>query len=584
MSKVTAIIFVFILYSCGTGGRIGLRDLDPSPFEKDSNHSASYQEISEFYKSLDKQSNYVQVNDFGMTDAGHPLQEVIIDYDKKFTPESSRELNKAVVFINNGIHAGEPCGIDASMKLVKKILSDDEKFRLLERVTIVIVPVYNIGGAKNRNSFSRANQNGPEEHGFRGNAKNLDLNRDFIKADSKNSQSFAQLFTKWSPEVFIDTHTSNGADYQHIITLIATQKDKLAAPLSGFMENTFLPQVYDGMTEAGYVMSPYIYSRGKTPDEKGIMAFPDLPRYSSGYAALHQCLGFMPETHMLKTYKERVESTEALLTNMISVTYQNKDRILQRKRESIERYNTMLQAPLAWEINEDFVSTTYLLGYESEQKESAITGQDRLYYNRDKPYEKEIPYYDTYKSSVSASIPKAYIIPQAYSKVIERLEWNGVKLTQLEEDKMIQVESYYIKNYKSTNFPYESHYLHYETEVEQVQNSIQYFKGDYIIEMNQDANRFIFETLEPLGPDSYFSWNFFDGILMQKEHFSSYVFEELALEILEENPTIKYDLEAKKKEDEGFAKSSYQQLDFIYKRSKHYEKTHNRYPIGRVLK
>ena len=583
MWKVSTIIFVLILSSCGSGSRINLKDLDSVPFEKDSNISANYQEVTDFYTSLGKQSKYVQVNDFGITDAGHPLQEVIIDFDKKFTPKSSRELNKAIVFINNGIHAGEPCGIDASMKLAKKLLSDKEKFQMLEKVTVVIIPVYNIGGAKNRNKYSRANQNGPEEHGFRGNDKNLDLNRDFIKADSKNSQSFAQLFTKWSPEVFIDTHTSNGADYQHIITLIATQKDKLAAPLSGFMENTFLPQVYDGMTEAGYKMSPYVYSRGKTPDEKGIMAFPDLPRYSSGYAALHHSLSFMPETHMLKTFKERVESTETLLTNMISVTYQNKDRILQRKQESIDRYLIMQQAPLAWELNEDYVSSTYLLGYEGEQKTSPITGQDRLFYNRDKPFEKEIPLYDTYKSSASAAVPKAYIIPQAYSKVIDRLQWNGVEMTQLEEDKVMDVESYYITNYKSTTFPYESHYLHYETEVEAIQNTVQYYAGDYMIEMNQNVNRFIFETLEPLGPDSYFSWNFFDGILMQKEHFSSYVFEDLAAEILKKNPTIKSELEAKKEANPDFAESSYQQLDFIYKKSKHYEKTHNRYPVGRIL-
>ena len=256
--------FIFFLslflFSCKST-RLANTKLVDIPFQMEENRTSTFEETRNFYESLDKASSFVQTSDFGMSDAGHPLQEVIIDMDKDFDVEKSRSKGKLVLFINNGIHAGEPCGVDASMLFAKDILKDKSYQPILENVVIVIVPVYNIGGAINRNSFTRANQNGPKEHGFRGNAKNLDLNRDFIKCDSKNAQSLNQLFSKWMPEVFIDTHTSNGSDYQHIITLIATQKDKLAPSLGGFLEYDFLPKVYSLMKEDGYDMSPYVYSR-----------------------------------------------------------------------------------------------------------------------------------------------------------------------------------------------------------------------------------------------------------------------------------------------------------------------------------
>lgn len=577
-------ILLLNMSSCISLGRINKSKLGEIPFEKNRNQSATYEAATAYYKSLAEASKYVQVNDFGMTDAGHPLQEVIIDRDKDFDPAKSRLENKSIMFINNGIHAGEPCGIDASMMLARDILDDKDLFKLLEKTVVVIIPVYNIGGAKNRNSTTRANQNGPEQHGFRGNAKNLDLNRDFIKCDSKNAASFSQLYTKWSPDLFMDTHTSNGSDYQHIITLINTQKDKLAPSLSTYLELEFLPKIYDAMAQDGYDMSPYVFSMGKTPDEKGIASFPDLPRYSSGYAALHHSLSFMPETHMLKNFDERVMSTYTVLLRMLELLDTEGVNIQIKRQEAKQHYLFNFQHPIEWELDRDIHNSTILKGYESTMKTSEISGADRLYYDHDKPFSKEIPLFNKFRPSNTVQAPESYIIPQAYSEIIERLEWNGVSFTRLKKDIELPVQMYYIESYETRKSAYESHYQHYNTKVAPVMRTQQFYKGDYVVSLDQTMNRFIIETLEPEAPDSYFNWNFFDGILMQKEHFSSYVFEDLAVKILEENPDIKTALEEKKKEDEDFAKSAYRQLEFIYLLSEHYEKTHNLYPIARVLR
>ena len=583
--RTLSILFIISsMVSCISLGRVNKSKLAAIPFESDRETNATYAEVVAYYQALAESSKYVQVNEVGMTDAGHPLQEVIIDKSKKFDPAQARLDNKSVMFINNGIHAGEPCGIDASMMLARDILLDKTLFELLEKTVLVIVPVYNIGGAKNRNSTTRANQNGPHEHGFRGNAKNLDLNRDFIKCDSKNAATFSKLYTKWSPDLFVDTHTSNGANYQHIITLINTQKDKLAQPLNTYLEVEFLPKIYDAMKQDGYDMSPYVFSMGRTPEEKGISSFPDLPRYSSGYAALHHSLSFMPETHMLKTYDERVSSTYAVLLRMYELLYTEGVNIQIKRLEAAQHYMFTYQHPIEWELDRDIHNSTIFKGYESGTKPSEISGKDRLYYDETKPFSKEIPLYNKYRPSNSVQAPESYVIPQAYSEIVERLEWNGVKVTRLKKDIEFPVEMYYIESYETRKSAYESHYQHYNTKVRKEKMTRQFYKGDYVVVLDQMTNRFILETLEPEAPDSYFNWNFFDGILMQKEHFSSYVFEDLAMEILENDPELKADLDAKKKADPEFAESAYRQLEYIYKRSEHYEKTHNLYPIARVLR
>lgn len=583
MKQFLGLVTAILLVSCGPT-RFNKGAVESIPFTLEENRTSTFQETRSFYQSLDKASSFVQTSDYGMTDAGHPLQEVIIDMDRDFDVEKSRKKGKLVLFINNGIHAGEPCGVDASMLFATEILRDKSYAPLLENVVIVIVPLYNVGGAINRNSFTRANQNGPDSHGFRGNAKNLDLNRDFIKCDSKNAQSLNQLFTKWMPDVFIDTHTSNGSDYQHIITLIATQKDKLAPAQGLYLDLEFLPKVYSLMKEDGYDMSPYVYSIGSTPDEKGIAAFPDLARYSSGYAALHHSLSFMPETHMLKTFEERVKSTEALLVRMLEVSSLNAERIMSVKKEAMDYYEKLDEVPLQWSLVEKPSKQIPFKGYESERIPSKVTKGERLYYNRDKPFSKDIDLYNDFEISKKVSAPKTYIIPQAYSEVIDRLMWNGVQMDRLEEDMEYDVEMYYVDSYDTRKTAYEGHYLHSNTTLRTVYKRHKFHKGDYVVEVGQAQKRFIMETLEPSAPDSYFNWNFFDGILMQKEHFSPYVFEDIAEELLKKDPALKREFEAKKEQDAEFAKSVYAQLDFIYKRSPHYEYTHNLYPLGRLMK
>ena len=144
------------------------------------------------------------------------------------------------------------------------------------------------------------------------------------------------------------------------------------------------------------------------------------------------------------------------------------------------------------------------------------------------------------------------------------------------------VTAYHIDNYETTPHPYEKHYLHRNVQITPNQVSMRFSEGDYYIPLNQTAKRYLVETLEPTAPDAFFAWNYFDGILQQKEGYSSYVFEDIAADLLKKNPELKKQLEEKRKSDPAFAADGAAQLDFVYKHSPYFEQSYLRYPVYRV--
>lgn len=549
-----------------------------TPFEVSSNTSATYQQAITFYERLAQAyPGQFHLSAYGDTDSGHPLHLAVFSADGQFSAQSAHDAQKTIVFINNAIHPGEPCGVDASMMFFRDLLQDPDWQQQIKDVVIVAVPFYNIGGGLNRGAYSRANQNGPEAHGFRGNARNLDLNRDFIKADSRNARTFNQFYAAWRPHIFIDNHTSNGADYQYVLTLIATQHNKLGGPLADLLQQDMLPNLFEQMENTDYPMTPYVYVRN-TPEE-GIAGFLDLPRYSSGYAALHHALSFMPETHMFKPFADRVRSVYHFMKAATTYAQEAQDKILAARHESELRTAQQGLFPINWVLDRTRADTLQFKGYTAKTRPSSISGQERMYYDRNDTWEKPVPHFNYYRTTDSVQAPVAYILPYAYSEVAQRLKWNGVRMYQLTADTELPVMFYRIDDF-STRDAYEGHYLHYNVSVSEQKTTHTFHKGDYVIFTDQAVNRYIVETLEPRAPDSWFAWNFFDGILQQKEYFSSYVFEDLAAEYLNEHPGLRQQLEKRKEADADFAASARAQLDFIYRNSPYYEPTHRRYPVG----
>lgn len=550
------------------------------PFEQNPNTTATWHEAIAYYTQLSEFSKSFTISPFGMTDCGQPLHEAIFSSDGDYDPTSIRQKNRLVVMVLNAIHAGEPCGVDASMLLLRDLAIFPSQFEWAADIVLVVVPIYNVGGALNRNSVSRVNQNGPEAYGFRGNARNLDLNRDFIKCDSRNAQSFSQLFHKWQPDLLIDNHTSNGADYAHTMTLLATQADKLTPPLGTWLRYQFLPEVFAGMDSAGWPLTPYVNAR-TTPDA-GIDGFLDLPRYSSGYAALFHTPAVMAEAHMLKPFQDRVRSTYDLMKTLLNTAARQKEELKNARAEAQTVALSQDSFAINWTTDPSRSDSITFMGYEAAYKTSLVSGKPRLYYDREKPWTKKIPYFQFFKPSEIVSKPKAWLIPQAWGEVVDRLRLNGVTLKRLKYDQEVLAEQYRIESFETLPSPWEGHYQHRNVKVSLETVRTVGKKGDWLVEADQPGLRYLVETLEPQAPDSWFCWNFFDAILSQKEHFSAYVFEDIAAQLLEEREELREALEYRKASDEAFRESPRAQLEFIYRNSSHYEPSHRAYPVMRI--
>ena len=549
-----------------------------TPFEKgNGNQSPNYREVVKYYETLEQNFDKIKVIDFGSTDANEPLKLVIFNPDKIFNPKLFK--SKAVILINNGIHPGEPDGIDATMMMMRDYATG--KLKAPKNTIITAIEVYNIGGMLNRGSFSRANQNGPEEYGFRGNARNLDLNRDFVKTDSKNSESFQMIFQALNPDVFIDNHVSDGADYQYTLTYILTNKERLGNILGNFYHGEMNDWIVADLKKKNIDPIPYVELEGKTP-EKGYEQFMDSPRYSTGYTSLFNTIGTIPETHMLKPYKDRVKVTYENMLSYITFLDQNYLKINELRRANLEQYLPKKFYAIQYAIDSTKFKLIDFKGFQDGMKPSAISGFPRLYYDRTKPYTKKIPYYNTYRSTKDIMIPSYYVVPQSEWQVIKNLKRNQIQFVELKNDSLISVQSYKIKDYKTVSKPYEGHYLHFDTELLTKTEKVQFRKGDFLIPLKQNGVKYLLETLEPEAVDSFFNWNYFDSFLGQKEYFSAYVFEDTAEKLLKENTVLKQNFEKKKAEDATFAKDGKAQLDWIYRNSKYFEKSLNQYPIYRI--
>ncbi len=383
--------------------------------ESGGTQTPTYQEGIDWWQSFDKAHDNIKMLEMGSTDSGYPLHLVLYNPDKVFDLEALREGNKTIVLVNNAIHPGEPDGVDASMLLVRELVKNKKLQKQYKKVVLAIIPFYNIGGALNRNSHSRANQNGPEAYGFRGNAQNLDLNRDFIKNDSKNARSFTEIFHALDPDLYVETHVSNGADYQYTLTLLPTQHNKLGGAMGNYLQNQLEPALYKRMEEKQWPMVPYVNVFGTVPDS-GMVQFMDSPRYSSGFATLHNSFGFITETHMLKPYKQRVEATKAFLTAVLEEAASN-GKILQEVRQQQAReQKSREEFVLNWEVDKSRPSTLNFKGYEARMEPSKVSGQPRLFYDRSKPFEKEIKFWNQYNPTLMVEAPAYYAIPQGWQK------------------------------------------------------------------------------------------------------------------------------------------------------------------------
>ena len=399
MKKIIVLLISILIFSCDDSSKEN-KDFTTLFEASKGTETPEYKEVISYYTDLAEVYDEISLFSFGQTDSGEPLHLVVYDKSGIYNVDEIKNSPKNRILINNGIHPGESDGIDASMMLLRDIVQNDSLQNKYQNSIICVIPVYNIGGALNRNSHTRANQNGPLQYGFRGNARNYDLNRDFVKQDTKNAAAFAEVFHTVNPDVFIDNHVSNGADYQYAITHLFTQHNKLGGSLGEFLHNKMRPDLETSLVNKGIHITPYVNVWGTTP-EAGFSQFFDSPRYSTGYTTLFNTLGLMVETHMLKPYKIRVEQTYALMCSAFDFAENNSVDIKELRAKATSEILAQKTYPIQFKVDREKFRTLDFKGYEAEIIDSKVTNGKRLFYDKTKPFVKET--FDSRKKIVNST-------------------------------------------------------------------------------------------------------------------------------------------------------------------------------------
>lgn len=546
-----------------------------------------YDETVAFCRRLDAAADWIRYATFGKSAQGRDLPLVIASRTGVFTPGEARRARArgdVVVLIQAGIHAGEIEGKDAGLLLLRDMAVNGAFPDLLEHVTVLFIPIFNVDGHERFGPYNRINQNGPEEMGWRTTAAGLNLNRDYLKADAEETRAWLRLFDEWSPDFLMDLHTTDGADYQYVVTYIVDVFGNLVPPLNAWARDTYLTGIKTSMAEAGFPLSPYVFLREWPNPKSGMISWVSSPRFSQGYASIRNRPGILVETHMLKPYVLRVEGTYQIIRRTIELLGRERKGL----RGAIATADSLVASPefrrepfplRFWYDPSDSVMIDFQ-GVRFEEVESDLTGGAWVRFSGE-PESFSVPYFTRQKVLASARLPEAYVIPPEWRQVIERLAVHGVEFRRLEKPAVLEVASYRFSNPRWQQAPYEGrHPVRFD--VEEIVETRTFPAGSAVVDMNQPNAQVAAHILEPAGPDSYVQWGFFDAIFEQKEYADSYVMEKVARDMLANDADLRREFEEAKAANPEFAKDASQILRWFYQRTPYWDDRKDKYPVGKI--
>lgn len=547
--------------------------------------TSTYSETDEYFAELEKVTNFAKYSTIGISPQGRDIKLFIVSKDKAFTPVEAGKSGKPVLLIINGIHSGEIEGKDASMMFLREMLVEGKHRDILENVIFLIVPIFSVDGHERASYYNRINQDGPLNMGWRTTARNLNLNRDWTKADAPEMSAMLKMVSSWQPDFIIDNHTTNGADYQYTVTYGLERFGNMASNIAKLAEKSFLPFLIENVESAGWLMSPYVGFKNNRVED-GLLEWASVPRFSNGYMASRNRICLLVETHMMKPYKERVFATKKVIETAAKYLVISGKTVIEENRKADNNIKQYLGKdgkwlPIKFTLKDTAIKTYSFKGIEAVIEKSDISGGDKLVYTG-KKFEKVIPYFDQVYAIDSVKVPAGYLIPAEYEDIVEKAKLHGIKVERLASSKKLKVERIKFKDYKFATITFEGRTrvsFDFDTQIEEITAPA----GSFFISCNQATLKLIVYLFEPKSEDSYLQWGFFNQIFEQKEYYEDYVMERLAPEILKNDPLLKKDFEEKLAADEKFKNDPDARLNFIYKRSPYFDKNYCVYPILRVI-
>ena len=535
---------------------------------------------------------------FGVSPEGRDLMLVVAASGGEFTPEAARASGKEIVFVQAGIHAGEIEGKDAGLMLLRDLVdakaagartspAAERLKHALDHAILLYLPIFNVDGHENSNPYLRINQNGPAEMGFRATAQNLNLNRDYIKADAPEMQAWLALWNAWLPDFLADIHTTDGADYRYDLTWYTEDWGPLDYGVKAWQDTALKKRIFAATNKRGHLLSPYLELKDHRDITKGIENFGSGQRFSTGYVALQNRAALLVETHMLKPYEVRVRVTYDLVAAILDDIRAHPGE-LRRVVEAADR-NTIARAnqpgatlPILFAAGDKPVAMI-LKGFDFTQTKSEISGDIWTQYDPARPKDYSIPNWRDLVVAKSATLPAAYLVPAGWPQVIAKLKLHGLHVETTTQPLTLAVQRYQIDDPHWASTPFEGHLMLRKFVAKTETATLTFPPGSAVVRMDQRAANVAVNLLEPDAPDSLLRWGTFNAIFEQKEGADARVLEKLARDMLAQDTSLKAEFEERLKNDAGFAADPRARLEFFYRRSPWYARQNiGAYPVVKL--
>ena len=553
------------------------------------NKTPRYDKTVEFCKLLDSSSEMVSYTTIGVSPQGREIPLLILDRDGLTDVREIRAKGRVVVLTEAAIHAGEPDGKDAGLMLIRDIAINGMYKGILDNMSLLFIPIINVDGHEDFGSHYRINQNGPDEVGARFTAQRFNMNRDFIKADAPETRALLMLYQKWMPELFIDIHVTNGADFQYVSTYGLDHCGFLAPDLFKWTKDLFEKELKAKMESKGYPIFPYFEFNNYTNPGAGVLPDNFPPQYSNGYASANNRIGMLIENHIYKPYKERVTSAYLMIKHSMEILGAN-SKTLKSAVAASDKYISSAEfradsLPLMFKHDRKESVIVDFLGWREKTVTSDLSGGKWTYSDRNDPVTIRMPLFVSYSKELKIKLPQAYLIPKEQIATIELLDLHGIKYEKLPEDATFEVETYRFVNPKWSQFPYEGR-VTLESEYKTQKEIVKYHKGDIKVSTNQPKVKIIAHLLEPKSPTSLVYWGFYNLYARPATEFwirLNYM-EVKGREMLEKDPQLRKEFEQKMQSDTTFAKNPEAILQFFMQKVRqNVEPDANRYPVSKLF-
>jgi murein tripeptide amidase MpaA len=546
-----------------------------------------YAETIAFAKRLAAVSPLIEFQSFGRSGEGRELPLLIACRHETFSPDAAKKAGKPVVLIQACIHAGEPDGKDAGFALLRDIAVTETLPSLLEHVVVLFIPIYNADGHERFGPYNRINQNGPSQMGWRTTSTYQNLNRDYMKVDTPETRAWLALWNKWEPDLFIDCHVTDGADYRYNITYHFEHHEGIDPQVLAWERAVIDGKVKPATEAAGNVVSWYLEFKDNRDFLLGIADFSGSPRFSTGYTPLWNRPGILIETHMLKNYRSRVLATYDFLRFTLEEVNRSPESLLQAVKAADKQtvskgmtYDPVRRVPVKHELT-DQARPYELKALEYRTEPSSVSGDFRVIFGTE-PLDLTVPMFDTFRVKAAIAPPLYYIVPVQWSVVIEVLQAHCLDLRKLIEGAQLEIESYRFEEVSWPSGPFEGRQMP-TFQINPVRELRFFPAGSVIVPLAQKGAKVAINLLEPQAPDSLAAWGFFNAVFEHKEYAEEYILEELARDMLAKHSGLREEFQHRLATAPSFA-TPHERLQFFYQRSPYWDPQRSVYPVGRVLR